>query len=184
MKKLFAKFLFIYAIAIFGTGRALAQVEYNFANETILVSSGTIFHVIESAPPEILFVTKNTEFSGIKSLAGAVVVIYEKNKLDVKPKTFTRKKIVPQTSNVVASKVNRTIPFSENNQDNKIIVGSSAISFSTTNHKTQALVFDLIYGVTFSGINSYETFQRKTFVFLEIKKISRNALFARPPTFS
>lgn len=184
MKKLFANFLFIYAIAVFGTGKALAQVECNFTGETIFVSSGTIFHVdAESTAAEIIFVSKNTKISEIKSLVGAVV-IHEKNKLQDKPKTFAKKKIAPQTSNIIASKVNRTIPLSENNQGDKIIVGSSALSSSPTSHKTQALVFDLICDTAFSDIHSYGTFRRKTFVFLDIKKISRNALFARPPTFS
>lgn len=185
MKNIFAKLILISFLAIFSGGKAVAQIENNLSDTSVFVSEGTILYIanpeITSAP--VIFVSKNTTLSGIAAFTKSLI-IYEEKKTAVKSKILPVKKIsFPEAIVSIEQEIITKLPFTGNDSKTKIIAGSGSIPVPL-NTSSQVIVVNYHSDYILFGIASFRAFQRKGFVFLDIKKIFRNALFARPPTFS
>ena len=182
MKNLFAKFILILFLAVFGRGIALAQIDNTLSDISVFIEPGTVLY-IQAVENEMIFVSKNTILSGAEVFTKSSIV-YEKEKISIKTKTAVVKKTtLPLAISSIKQEIITKLPFTGNNSKTKIIAGLGSIPIPLTtsskaflaNYHSDYIVFE---------ITPFRAFQRKGFVFLEIIKITRNALFARPPTFS
>lgn len=185
MNNLYASLTFIFFLAIFGNGKAVAQIENNLSDNAVSVEPGTILYILnqKTADSGIIFISKNTTLSGIEQLTKSVIVYEEKTPV-LKAKAIFKKKIsLPkQIASIELEKVD-TIPLSRNSSETKIISGSGSLPVPSPTSSQVLLITSIATSILFK-ITVFQSFQRKGFVFLEIKKMVTNALFARPPTFT
>jgi len=184
MNNLYASLALLLFLAFFGNGKAIAQIENNLADASIYITPGTILYVAndKTADSEVIFVSKNTLSSSLDAFTKSVIV-YEETKPAIRTKAILKKKatLPKPIASVSAEKLNE-IPFSESKSETKIISGTASVPVSPT-ASPQSMLIKQGDSFIFFGITTFQSFQRKGFLFLEIKQFSNTDLFARPPTF-